>query len=375
MTAISKMIVGAKLHLNPNNNNFYGVTKALANIFGVSREELSTIQPTSAKELSDFIDLLLEIDTHESKSQSDLRQRAWKLIKAFIANPPNPPQFANVDVLKFAFQLALRVREPQLIAQGNLGICGANAVVVYHARQDPHDYAQLGINLMTTGQGKFGQKKLEPNPNVKAGFNTVQLAEADYVILTAVRGSATLVEKVLRTQGKKARALGIGAGLAPGAVTEILRAAGYTHVEDHSHDFSTTNWNKNLAKAKQRVEEGYLVMFSINAKLAQAMVDDKAMELSSLDVSGDTWEKSLATASSGKGELLHPLPSRPIVYSNHWVLVRKFVITEKESITIKLYSWGESVKRTIPYKKFLDYYDGFISAKLGGEERRLSISM
>jgi hypothetical protein len=158
MSAISKMIFGAKLHLNPNNNNFYGVTKALANIFGVSREELSTIQPSSTKELSDFIDLLLEIDSHESKSQSDLRQRAWKLIKVFIANPPNPPQFANVDVLKFAFQLALRVREPQLISQGNLGICGANAVVVYHARKDPHDYAKLGMDLMTTGQGKFGQK-------------------------------------------------------------------------------------------------------------------------------------------------------------------------------------------------------------------------
>src|SRR5579863_1038566 len=81
---------------------------ALALIFGNRRHTLAALDPTDV-ETSQFIDLLLDIDSVEDKKTSPPRQSAWKLIKAYNNNP-GVSKFAGISPAKFAFQLALRVR-------------------------------------------------------------------------------------------------------------------------------------------------------------------------------------------------------------------------------------------------------------------------
>jgi hypothetical protein len=333
---------------------------ALDVIFGLERSRLRGYNP-SQQETTDFL-LLLQQALHEDKKYNPNRQRALVNIMTYNVNP-GAAHFTGVSPSKFAFQLALRVREPNLISQGDLGLCGANAAVIHFAKTNPIGYVDLGIQLMKTGKGMFGQSKVEPNDTLKSGVTKLRLEEADYVVLASVRGSAGFMDWAFGNSKE-----GIAEGMTEDDVIKLLKQAGYTEVEDHAASFKLfSSWDENLALAAQRVSLGRLVIVGIHGDLVRTMKSDKKKQVDSLPSTNEPEERAKAEAARkpGSGKVDPPVKS-VLTPTNHWVLVSKLVVSGEE-VTIKLYSWGESLNRTMPRKNFLSCYGGFVCARLGGE--------
>jgi hypothetical protein len=333
--------------------------KAIDIVFGRYRSGLNGFDPNQ-KDTFRFLWLLESAVEAEAKHEFMMMRRRIALASVVTYNAhPGTPQFTGVNPHQFAFQLALRIREPSLISQGNLGVCGANAAIIHFAKTDPQSYAKLGIDLMINGKGKFGQKQIEPDHTIKSRVKTLRLAAADYVVLASVRGSATFLQNILYESKR-----GIKEGQSVESLCKALRDSGYTDVEQHA-DLSYSKREKSLEDAATAVKNGKLVIISINGEIVNVMRGDKRKEFSQAHMKKDDIAYDQAIRKSGSGRTT---PEHKKETSNHWVLVSKLVLSPPD-IDIKLYSWGESVRRTIPVDRFLDYYDGFICANLGGEER------
>jgi hypothetical protein len=354
MATFADLLSSVQTQLNQNNPK-----GALDMIFGEGRLSMKDFDPTK-QETKDFIDLFRKAIETEKKTFFVDRAAALNSVSSYNLDP-GAPQFTGVKPPKFAFQLALRVREPNMISQGELGLCGANAAVIHFAKTNPRGYAQLGIDLMKKGTGMFGQNKVEPGSSIKSGVAKLNLFEADYVVLASVRGSSSLLDKITGNSKE-----GIGEGMDAGDVCKLLKQSGYTDVEDHCHTFTSTNWKENLKKAALNVSLGRLVMFSINAKLVTAMKNDKLIQAAQMPFASEqeALARSAVIRDAGSGTISPKKLSS--TSADHWVLVSKLVVTDNE-VTVKLYSWGYSVKRTMDLKTFLSYYGGFVCAKLGGE--------
>jgi hypothetical protein len=335
-----------------------GIPKSALDALYGYRKVLKAATP-SKTETANFIGMLKNAISQENKTSAPARCKALDSIIAYNANP-GASHFTGVVPSTFAFQLALRIREPNLISQGKLGLCGANASVIHFAKTNPEGYAKLGIDLMKSGKGTFGQKEVEPNSTIRSGVTKLDLDAADFVVLASVRGGPGFLGTIFR-EGKE----GIGQGMDAKDVGNLLKKAGYTDVEDHVHIFTSADWKENLIKAENRLSAGLLVLFSINSKLVTLMLEDKAKVVALVPENDNQGilQKCNTIRKAGAGAM--DLPASPKKKSNHWVLVTKLKVTDDE-ITIKLYSWGKSVKRTMNRKNFMTYYEGFVCAKLGG---------
>src|SRR5262245_31394723 len=110
-------------------------------VFGFARSHLNGLKPNQTQ-CDKFLDLLASEIQHKDVwgakgggTRPDGTQRwvkqaarhtALQNIKAYNT-APGQPFFTGIDPHQFAFQLSLRIREPSLINQGQLGMCGANA--------------------------------------------------------------------------------------------------------------------------------------------------------------------------------------------------------------------------------------------------------
>ncbi len=97
--------------------------KALDYVFALKREELDKFRPTQ-KQTKDFVDELQSAILKEDKTLSPDRVQALR--KVLVYNEaPGKSRFADIDPHVFAFQLALRIREPSLMDQKESGECAA----------------------------------------------------------------------------------------------------------------------------------------------------------------------------------------------------------------------------------------------------------
>ncbi len=121
-----------------------GLQDALDFVFGHDRSKLDSLRPNQ-KQTRDFVDELQAVVFKEGKELSAVRGNA--LSKILVYNErPGQPCFAGIDPHVFAFQLALRVREPSLIDQKTLGVCGESALMVVFAKSSPSAFADYALS-------------------------------------------------------------------------------------------------------------------------------------------------------------------------------------------------------------------------------------
>lgn len=130
-----------------------GLQDALDFVFGYDRKGLDLFRP-GQKQTRDFVDELQAAVFREDKELS--KERGAALSKVLVYNErPGRPCFAGIDPHVFAFQLALRIREPSLINQRHLGVCGENAMMIAFAKRTPSAFGEYAISLMSLGSGEF----------------------------------------------------------------------------------------------------------------------------------------------------------------------------------------------------------------------------
>src|SRR5262249_37079749 len=119
--------------------------------------------------------------------KTDDRGLAFDVLAQSLLENLDRPAFPEINRFKFAFQLALRIREPKLINQSQTNLCGPNALVIQMAREQPARYAALATQLFLTGRGFIDELKIEPDRSILLGFSDSALGECDYVVLGSVR--------------------------------------------------------------------------------------------------------------------------------------------------------------------------------------------
>jgi len=287
------------------------------------------------------------------------RLRAFGVLERdILGNLNGPAAFPRIDRVKFAFQLALRIREPKLINQTNANLCGPNSLVIQMARDRPSQYAELAAQLFLTGRGWIDNLEIEPDWPIRLCFNNGALGECDYVVLGSVRNSPAILlgDGPIRDTGTLTK---------PGVLCDWLRRAGYQDVENHVFfdvpffvrpiDWMTSgqihgprptgftvpsNWQekvRNLQTMRDKLATGHKVIMNAEGALSQGLL------CRNLD-------------NSGLGQRLSN------AMHTHWTFVKKMTLSNTDVTEIKLYSWGGSIKRgSIPIDDFVSRYSGFVS--------------
>jgi hypothetical protein len=319
------------------------VKNALSYVFGRTRKQLDTFRPTRL-ETRDFIDYLLSAINQEEKALSPDRKAALTKILAYNETP-GKSCFSEIDPHVFAFQLALRIREPSLMNQQDAGVCGEASLMMFVAKDTPSVFADYAISLMRNGWGKLHNLTIEPSGHTVSGWGSRRgMSEADVVTMGSLGLSL----------------LGFWEGRTSGTVCGWLRDAGFGNVDDKViGSASDAKLRDNLAEAETAVSAKKLVVLAIHGDLVKKLQQGKA-ELAQF--SGQPHKSGAGMTSIVVGpKSLEPRTS-PLRRTDHWVLV-SFIKIQAKRVTVKLYSWKDSMTGTFEISTFLTYYDGFIVAE------------
>jgi hypothetical protein len=337
------------------------VKKALDYVFGTRRKELDTFRPTQL-ETRDFVDYLLSAINQENKALSPDRKAALSRVLAYN-EAPGKPYFPGIDPHVFAFQLALRIREPSLLNQKDVGICGENSLMIFFAKKSPCEFAEYAISLMRTGSGKFHGLVVEPSAETFWGasiwdLNKEKLAAADFVTV------ASLAPSVF---GK------IKEGTTPEQVCALLAKAGFANPQDKINQdeaFSGSAQSAlNLNDAAAAVRAGKIVILGVHAEWVEVVRSLKA-------VYARMWRQVELQRGSGKNWAQGPITGEPFVTKRkpgprerrHWILVTYLEPTPTH-VAIKLYSWQNPLHAEFKLDTFLSYYEGYVAADPPADER------
>jgi hypothetical protein len=322
------------------------VKNALRYVFGRTRKQLDTFRPTQV-ETRDFIDYLLSAINQEKKALSPDRKAALSKILAYN-EAPGKSCFAEIDPHVFAFQLALRIREPSLMNQQDSGVCGEASLMMFVAKDTPSIFADYAISLMRNGWGKLHNLTIEPSNHTVSGWGPRRgMSEADVVTMGSLGLSL----------------VGFWEGRISRTVCTWLRDAGFSNVVDKVIEApglsGETTLSDNLAEAETAVSDGKLVIMAIHGDLVKRLQEAKVLTAA---FSGEPHKSGAGTQSIGVSTKSLEPRSNPFRGTDHWVLV-SFIKTAGRQVTVKLYSWKDSMTGTFSTNTFLTYYGGFIVAE------------
>jgi len=322
----------------------------------------------TAKEREEFFALLtqwmaseLKKDLSAVKASADARIKVIKQINE-SCNTYGRAAFADIDPNYFAVELALRVRMPRLIDQGQTGLCGAASVMYSFAKVQPAQYAKFALGLFFRGKGKFNNTEIEPSETIKAGYSSrYQFMDCpiDYVTLVSLRACSlhAIATGPLRAADETTM---------PGQVGQWLERAGYKGVE--SDTFFNANWIEKIAinqlasTLEQPIHHGGAPERTLDMdamcrnlqKAADALAAGKFVILFT--------DIELSKYLSGEQPMLAPRTSSTSLTKHHFVAARRLRLTAND-VTVRLITWANAYDKTIPLSSFLPRYNGYIAAQ------------
>ena len=327
-------------------------------VFASKRKELDKYRPTR-NEADGFIEFLRAAILLENKSMS--KDRAAALVKILDYNKnPGKPYFPGIDPYVFAFQLALRIREPSLLNQSGVGICGENSLMIFFAKKTPSQFAEYAIDLMREGSGKFKGLIVRPAAETFWGAsiwekNKEKLAEADFVTIASLAPSLF---------GQ------IQEGTTPDQVCAHLSNAGFSNTQnkiDTREGFPGSAASiSNLNQAAAAVKADKIVILGVHADFIaglRALKDSIARNWVAPELqrgSGKKWDE-LGMGGPIKAKLLVDKRDPKAPGQRHWILVTYLEPTQKH-VTVKLYSWQNPLYAEFKRDTFLSYYEGYVAA-------------
>ena len=328
-------------------NTFRGMATPadLDYLFGTMRSQLDSYTPTQ-QETHEFIGSFIQAIGNEMNKDANKRQERIQALGSIRVynGAPGEVKFKGINPHVFAFQLALRVREPSLIDQDQVGLCGANSVLIFFAKHDPKGFAKYALDLMKSGKGSFKDLLVNPTWSVTGGNWNSKMAAADVVTMGSL--GIYFIDKLL------------GEGAIPSTIVSWLTQAGFPKAADKSFDFPF-GWRiealeANLREAAQDAQAGKLVIIATNGKIVNAMAQTKAL------VSTGTPQDA---RKGGDYNRFMPISENDqwVRSTNHWTVVSKLEVEDK-FVKVKLYSWKEVLSFSVAKDKFLSYYGGHVTS-------------
>jgi hypothetical protein len=253
-----------------------------------------------------------------------------------------------------AEQLSARIDDPNLINQGQVGLCGPAAFLRDLIIDDPVLYAIVGRDLfergsahLVRGHGNHGGVFLEPDKDLrtynipfdKSGKNLV-IPEADWMVLASIRQSC----RHWFWQHHFYQAKPDEGGTTADQIVDLFNDMGYTKVVNATGSKNEHTWYT-ANTGGLYVAAGYHVMMMIDANLLVPLTGYTAGEI--------------------------PL---------HWVDMATPITGPPNAITFKIWTWGRQQLVSLPVPgggpnaptdssgnlsstSFLKYFYGFVAAK------------
>jgi hypothetical protein len=156
------------------------------------------------------------------KHLSDERSQALTNLLNWIETNPSCA-FTAININRFTFELALRIRRPSIVKQLQLNFCGQAAICYAYAKENPVGFATFAMSVVSTGQGVFRAAQIIASTFVLSRVPPVGMPCVDYVILSSMRcslGTTSILENVLLSTH-------------PSLLAGSMRAIGYKLVEEH----------------------------------------------------------------------------------------------------------------------------------------------
>jgi hypothetical protein len=325
-------------------------------------------QPTF-QEFVNIMDTFADWVKNETKAdKTEATSRAYRAkvirhIKEYLTQKSATVAFLHIDPAVFGIQLAMRVRRPRSIDQGNTSLCGAVSVLYSLAKREPMQFAQFALDLYVKGHALFGQLEIEPSLKTRQYYplrRTKIPWAVDYVTLVSLRHCTFVTDKfhVGFLRGADETTL-------PGQIGSWLKQAGYSDVEDHT--FFTKSQAKAVKTFSAKIGQPMHMGGSDGDALAKA--DRKNYALLNLGLAQQALHDGKIVIMFSDGELgrmargddfkTRTAPTK--LGDHHWMAVRK--IDLGADVTFKVITWGTSYTATLSLDHLVPRYNGFICAK------------
>jgi hypothetical protein len=304
-----------------------------------------------AQELSGSVQDQRGSDERKLSSVDD----AVTMIEAFRCLDANSP-WTSLDRVKVADRLEAIVRDPRLLQQGTLNLCGPASLLHVWAGRDPVGFVRYATTLFDTGASTIGALSVRPTPALLGQDYAAMLPrmsghvspQADWMVMGALRNA---VDVFWQPSWIGDPEQGLAGLTRPEELRDWLVATGiYATVRNEA------NW-ATLAGLS------HAASISLSEGTDAAMlINTRALTAATSVVRLDTGTPFTLLEHDG-GFILNQFPS-------HYVVLLSEVVSsigedvDQRTVTFSAWTWGVACVYTVPMRAFIDNYYGAVVATL-----------
>jgi len=227
---------------------------------------------------------------------TDRQKYAAQLIFDFLKRTGSP-KFPRLDRDRVGIDLLYRVANPNVINQGNAGLCGPVGFLYSVAFDSPAAYAKYGIDLFEYGKAKIGRIEVEPGTDCRNYMPQAPVSQGEWLTAGSLRDSENFFldyDDVERSGSSRASEL-----------ARWMSKAGYTDVRSDDNLFMSRDAS-DIEMINRFYNQGYRIILRINSKV-------------------------LNPKTQGEGS------SR----GNHFVVLRSPIQVTGQEVKVTVYTWGQ----------------------------------
>ncbi len=271
--------------------------------------------------------------------------------------------FANIDIRNFAFQLALRVRHPEIIDQAQKSLCGQVVLCYRYAVENPSGFITFGTSLISQGHGMLRQCLVTASRYVLAGMPPPGMPCVDYVLLCSIRcsfGRNGVLEDMLE-------------GTHYSLLAAFFRRMGYHEVEEHIlggtsvssfeyTDYISQKRSMDLLSSGVKIVPGSKIKALEDTGLRQKQLTCITLMRTRLQTGCVV---ALIIDDSLEKVILGTKPAQILTHQSvelHWVILTAITIAPQQ-ITVTFVSHARTFTGTLDSGVFCTRFHGFICAK------------
>ncbi len=304
--------------------------------------------------LSVYRDCIAKDDPSKTEGKTQSRLEALDAIKEMIGDTKvaqvTTPAGA-VTSSRYFFDLALRVREPKLISQGNSLWCCFDSVLTAFARSNPREYVDYALGLMDRKTGTFRNKPVKCIASGPKEWNSREVTAVDYLTI------GSLVIAFNEKAGWYARGRwNWDLGLTDPQLKMLLEQY-YTGAEVRSAT-GKNEWQFTEQKVQwlKEAENKSIMVLLVNGPFIQAMRDNTIFDNATAQGQIDPRKGPSAAQNSVRGNVT--LGGQ---HTRHAVMLANLKVTgagKMAEADFKIYTWGVGLRVSVKLDKLCQFCRG-----------------
>lgn len=205
-------------------------------------------------------------------------------------------RFPRLDRDRVGIDLLYRVANPNVINQGNAGLCGPVGFLYSVAFDSPGVYAKYAIDLFERGRAKIGRIEVEPSSDCRNYLPQHPVSQGEWLTAGSLRDSENFLldyDDVERSGSTRAS-----------EIARWMSKAGYTDIRSDDNLFSSRD-SSDIQMINGLYNKGYRVILRVNSKVLKPETQSEG-----------SWR------------------------GNHFVVLRSPITVTGNEVKVTVYTWG-----------------------------------